>query len=847
MPDWFVLALISTLVLESRGPGVGPFKPCGYRSSSGAYVLNVSPSDPSGTGPMHCRLVHGTDDVWSADFPWTFEEVGVAEDGTAIGYRNDDLLRIRVLDARGRTRKLVEIERAFALPRATGRVLVHSAADRAFVRVSRTDPNRDSSWLTFRISTGERLADVTAKPPLRVSKHEDLDARDARAIGDTGLTLLHWWYTDRGHGAGSWEERGGVFELADLSGNPVWTLPLLHDYTDRTSWKANEDLADSVRSRKCILEAGPGNTFALWHVLEHQRVAYSVERDASSGTGWRVVELSRSPLALENPPRFDALKLSESPRVSLLSTRQGSPSPMHDVQVIGFTDDGRVECLRRDPSANWSYVRLTSTGALDFETALDAWLPHRYMRVDAFDLQGDRWFLQLPDLETPWVELNVRTGATTPIRLPDRCSVTAIATCADGGFLALSHESETPAVKHLVRVRTNGSIAWDERTTGGGGATPFQRAFDSARDIARVGPDKFAILDANGVVTIDLTKRVLGRADLAFMLGRKLRPVGALLQDGRGGVQFVEDGRYWHFDAAGVLTEPLVPCRVNRTRDPGLDEHLRFAPNGRAWTTDGARIWRLDERGVPDVELGVAPEELAYPQFSQLDRFGRILVRDGVSQALHVFDSNGVRRFVGTFHPEDRIGCVWDSVRSTADGSIAVWLAKGIALFDEQGRRAPKDLPIGKKPGCVGWTAIDALDPASRESPAIGRRPDGKWLAEILDHAVLADGRRLILEHQEGIGAPTVLHSYTANGDPLVTLDLPHVDSESTLSVSSRWIVVGRHGPNCALVRLEDNKVFRFEPNISEPNSWHVGLTPDGRTLLLLQSKTLELRRYTLP
>jgi hypothetical protein len=536
---------------------------------------------------------------------------------------------------------------------------------------------------------------------------------------------------------------------------------------------------------------------------------------------------SQGPIESKTPARFDELKLAESARVSLLPTRQGAPRPIHDVQVIGFTDDGRVEFLRRGADARWSYVRLTSTGALDFETALDGWLPHEYMHIDAFDLQGDRWFLQLPDPETPWVELDVRTGATKPIRLPDHCSVTAVATCADGGFLARSHEPEAPAAKHLTRVRANGSIAWDERTTGDGSASPFQHAVDSARDIARVGSDKFAILDANGIVTIDLTKRVLGRADLAFMLGRKLRQVGALRHDGRGGVQFVEDGRrYWHFDAAGELTEPLVPCGVNHARDPILDEHLRFAPSGRAWTTDGARIWRLDERGEPDVELGVAPEVLAYPRDPRIDRFGRILVRDALSQALHVFDSNGVRLFLALFRPDDRIQSLWDSVRCTADGRIAVHLAKGIAVFDAHGERAPVDLPIVEK--WRPWEVIDALDP-------------------IADRAVLADGRRVILEHPRRVDAPMALHLYTATGDPLVTLALPHVDSNSELSISSRWIVVGSYGPSCALVRLEDDRVFRFEPRASEPNGWRVGLTPDGRTLLVIQSETLELRRFTLP
>jgi hypothetical protein len=567
---WSELALVATPVLAPQGWDGSLFQPRDYRSSSGAYVLEVSPSDPQGTGPMHCRLVHGTNEVWSADLPWTFEEAGVAEDGTVIGYLNDDRLRICVLDAKGKTRKLHEAAHtvflvdAYALPIASGRVLVHSGADRVLVRVAPADQNRDPAWWTFRISTGERLADVTPTLPVQVSTHERLSEWDARAIGDTGLTLLHWWYTDSGRDDWSWDQHGGVFDLVDLSGNPVWTLPLLRDYTDRTSWKANEELANSMYWRECILATGPGNTFALWHVHDRQRVEYSVGKDPEKG--WRVVERSRQPIEPTRPPAFEKLELAESSRVS----------------------------------------------------------------------------------------------------------------------------------------------------------------------------------------------------------------------------------------------------------------------------------------------LPVAPEKLAHLRFPQIDCFGRILVRDDVTQALHVFDSNGVQLFVAAFRPEDRTANVWDSVRCIADGRIAVLLAKRITVFDEHGQRE-KDLPIVENRRHYAWTAIDALDPASRDWSMIRRRPDGKWLSKIVDRAVLSDGRRVILENQEGVDAPTVLHFYTANGGPLATLELPFVDSWSKLAVSTRWIVAGSDGPKRALVRVEDGRVFRFQPNVTESrvwgksDAWLAGLTSDGRTLLMLQPSTFELLRFTLP
>ena len=107
-------------------------QPCDYASSSGAYVLHVAPSDPSGKGPMHCRLNHAKEEVWSADFPWTFQQAGVADNGSVAGYANGDRLTIAVLDPMGKLLKQHEIEHTFhtpdgpSLPSARERVIIQA-------------------------------------------------------------------------------------------------------------------------------------------------------------------------------------------------------------------------------------------------------------------------------------------------------------------------------------------------------------------------------------------------------------------------------------------------------------------------------------------------------------------------------------------------------------------------------------------------------------------------------------------------------------------------------------------------------------------------------------------------
>jgi len=270
------------------------------------------------------------------------------------------------------------------------------------------------------------------------------------------------------------------------------------------------------------------------------------------------------------------------------------------------------------------------------------------------------------------------------------------------------------------------------------------------------------------------------------------------------------------------------------------------------------RIYRLDDRGIADQVLGVAPkaEELADPGDISIDERGRILVTDAHTQAVHVFDSQGKRLFVCTIEGRERCESpIGDAVHVSRDGTIRLAVKDCIASFDLQGKRLSSPAAAVKEPTPeLGirliedtWRELDRADPEWRALFAIDRRPDGKWFESASVRALAPGGTRILLESAAEDSGGAMLCLYSPKNEPLGMVSLGGEDGLHSLCVSSRWFVVGSWGPNALLVRAADRKVFRFKPSVSEGSYPYLGQTPDGRTLLVLDGLKLELARYELP
>lgn len=326
-------------------------------STDGTWRLHVVATDPDGAGPMRCQLLHGGEETWSGEFPWLFQEAGVANDGTIVGYANLDTLRIAIVDAHGKLRKqhdiphTVQIVDGGGLPVADGPVLVHGAADLALIRVLPADQSRPAPWRAFRLSTGDSAPDVLPETPAKLTEQERVSERDARVVGDTQLMITHWAYTNLRPERLGGTQLGGIFALHDLRGRVVWRSLLPDDYGSLSSGTA---FVAAPHDGPFIVSAGPGPRFTLRHVKENETVEYSVEKDASGG--WSVKEVARAPWvdARRTPIPTERIELD---RLGLMTLHTTSRPPTDTARhpTLGLVDVlGRV--LLQDIDSQAVYV-----------------------------------------------------------------------------------------------------------------------------------------------------------------------------------------------------------------------------------------------------------------------------------------------------------------------------------------------------------------------------------------------------------------------------------------------------------------------------------------------------------
>ncbi|HTF88906.1 MAG TPA: hypothetical protein VK843_10890 [Planctomycetota bacterium] len=105
----------------------------------------------------------------------------------------------------------------------------------------------------------------------------------------------------------------------------------------------------------------------------------------------------------------------------------------------------------------------------------------------------------------------------------------------------------------------------------------------------------------------------------------------------------------------------------------------------------------------------------------------------------------------------------------------------------------------------------------------------------------------MVTEEPESKGEPAWLYFYSSANEPLGALELPMGTDCQALVTSKRWIVIGALGSAWTLVRLEDQKVFRFDSGFAKDRYWDFGRSPDGRLLLLLDTSARELVSFELP
>lgn len=861
----FFASLVLPLVtpcLQLRAPA---FQPTEYRSRSGTFVLAVEPSDKYGRGPMHARLVNGTAEVWSADVPWTFATASVSDHGAVVAYgdfRTDkqSALRIALFDPRGKLLREHDLKHTNAivcgpsLPTSNDPILVDERAGVARVRIWTADQSDPRPWKTYALATGEFVCDFVVHCPGSFNETAHAYERSLHVLGDTGLTLCHWYTSDSHPADLAWSKSGATFALVDVKGEPVWSLSLPEDYTDRSSAEASEKLSDRFVWGAPVLACGPGNTFALHLVHDGVRAEYAVEQDASAPRGWSVRETARKPFEAETPRAPTAaapIALVERDRIQL-EVAPGASSPFRNIHRLGFTDAGAPEFIRVEDSGGTTYVRLDARGAVVLEKDLTPLLPKSEFRPRWFDLSGDRWLLAGFHSDPPWIELDVRTGEQKTAPLTGNGFDGYIAPFDDGSYVALVPGSDGAAARtDLYHARGDGTVAGHVgQSSSGPDDTPLEEAVYMSNGVARLTERTFALATMRKLITVDLDARVLRTLALTDVLGHEPGYMDGLLPDRKGGVYFWEHDRLQHVDAAGKLAGSFVPARADGTADPRLARGLAVAPDGRIWTHFHTQLFRLNEAGVADLVLGAEPVEDALndPDDAVIDARGRSVIRDRVSGAVHVFDADGKHLYVCNVPLAEREkDYAHEWFRVLADGSTWIVTAKGLAHFDAQGQRVGDTTRNEGDSYRDGTSELDAIDPQALATASIDKRPNGKWLTGHCERRIAPDGRRLVLEVEPDDAPFNLLHVYSPKNEPLRSIELPRDATGRTFSVSSRWIVLGSFGQPWTLVRVEDGSVRSFDPEPRDGELRYAGQTPDGKSLLVVCPAKSTLTRYDLP
>jgi hypothetical protein len=232
-----------------------------------------------------------------------------------------------------------------------------------------------------------------------------------------------------------------------------------------------------------------------------------------------------------------------------------------------------------------------------------------------------------------------------------------------------------------------------------------------------------------------------------------------------------------------------------------------------------------------------------------------VLVGDRRTGAIHLFDRTGERVALAT-NPEDRhaIGS-GRQVSVREDGRFLV-RAHGTAL-----EYAPDGTLLGEteltlrdscfQPGLgSAWGFNDeglvrvAAD--GRVLRSIQRFPDGQWLSGG-NIAVGPDGSLVVYGGVEGEEFRRLV-SYDAEGEHQKSLRIPF-EVKGFPVVHGGLVVLEYFDPVVHLVHLEKGTVQRVSVDRpgEEQANWSYGISPDGRELWAVSSKTLTLYRFELP
>jgi hypothetical protein len=896
--------LTAGAVMVSPGLGPAPLQPATYRSPSGNWSLEVDPTSRLGSGPADYRAARGGDPVWSKHLPFTLREACIDDSGHVAGYgydkgwngtTPDGNFLIAVLTSSG------EIAAHYEWPLGMSRALhgsplpwVHAVvhdpeAGSVLFRLESEDEGHSfEQWRIVDLASGRWLDDY--RPDVRAGfpPERRADVVNMVSVPGTGLYAISW--------RGSLQPED--LDAKDLSvtiarrdGATIANLDLPGEL-DVFSRSNGGDLWRTVRWKGTLMPARREATFFLWHPRSAQRVEYGL-KPLSGDEQWLIEELAREPFepasatTAEDPPN-EAIDLPLLDRVEMTARLSPAPGPIRDLVAFGFVGPGQLQAVRCDDGEKgvFTCLLLDEQGNVLLERQLadspvSAWWP----------IDGGRWLVTrsanqiFKSIDAMLVDAS---GVLHQDACPGFATVTAVSAAPNGGFVVLGNHYEVRSAiaqgagTAVASYDATGSRRWLASLDG---EPKAPHSLTSSDDVAVSRSGTVAVVDpwkdALGLIGDDGT--FLERLELAELWDHDPSYPADIEPDGDSGFLVIENQDspiVRRIGNDGRVRSSIVPLHPDGSKEDWITRHVRSAPDGRLWTTDGIALLRLSEDGRADLVLGQdrVVANLDHPWCAGIDPLGRIAIFDAGTRALHVFDASGQALQVDPSSPGDFEGAYGEGeILGAFDGSLYVRssaLEGGWLGFDAQGRRlGPIDLGGRTQYDCDDeafapaageyWLhgapnrEVAVLRSAEKRVLArIDRRADRRWFERLEALAVAPSGRVAVLENLpwtaplECWSGGSAVAWFDGRGQPLGQAELSNTHTLRTVACSDEWIAAASYETGGIwLLATSSTRLKRFIP----PADWNagqggaMGFSPDGRELWLVQPSERVLWRYGLP
>jgi hypothetical protein len=661
--------------------------------------------------------------------------------------------------------------------------------------------------------------------------------------------VLSQWY--------AWPSLGCRFVLLGPELDPLWSVDLPTDY-DLEDDDARMSLLRGIWEGAAVLSV-EDRRFELHFVEAAQRVTFAVEPTDATAGGWSVSELGRQPHGSE-PSAGSASEaaVTDLPVVDLqllgtsrLETGTERESAIRDIVEFDVAADGRIRFIRRD-EGSFTQVLLAPDRKLAGETQIEGvtlgdgsertWVP----------LPGGDWLLVVDDDEDEGLGWRIAGDTGRPLAMGSLEWGFGSAVEAWGGGMVFLHAYRAS----LTHCDEEGRSLWTKDLQGG-----------SPEDLAVNGAGQCAVIDQfSNTVQVFGSGGILEQVfELDEILPGDIRYLAGIEPDLDGGWlihDFNAVAPIWRLSATGELIAGFVPRFADGSTATELPDQLRRETDGNLWTSDRASLLRLDEDGVVVEVVGAEPDadRLTDPASVHVDHLGRILVQDGRSGAIHVFDCSGRRLALAALAPEEvaRVKKWSGHFAVRADGGFHVELGSGSVEFGpDAARLGPSELPLkeliyqpglGSAWGRASGGGVLRLASDGNVLRTLTRHEDGTWM-RVAGFDVAHD-RSLCLLTQVEDENDQRLSWYDPTGELLGTLRLSAGRASRKPVAGRGWVALADWEPEIVLVDLATGSAGRARVAEEDENTvWQFGAAPDGAELWAIEQTggELTLHRYAVP